>query len=180
MTPMIGRFRRLAPALLGGLLLAGCSETSFMDTLGIGKSVPDERLVSTNPPLSVPPDMRLRPPSDVPAPRQQAARAAPPAALSAPGGAAAAPQTAAYSAAPDAPSTAGQPAAQNLDPRCGKPVSSFDKIYVKRGIAVYDRNCVHRKTVDLNRELAEKIEAEKKAKNPNYGTIFNIGNIFRD
>ncbi len=161
-------------ALLASLLVGGCSETSFMDTLGVGKQTPDERLVSTNPPLTVPPDMQLRPPSGTQTARQ--AQAAVPARTLA--------NPPAYGSAPAAPArtTAAaptSPAADNVDAQ-GRSISSYDKIYIKHGIDVYNPDGTHKKTVELNRELAERIKAEKKAKNPNYGTIFNIGNIFKD
>ena len=162
--------------LFAALLLAGCSETSFMDTLGIGKASPDETQVTTNQPLSVPPDMQLRPPSSAGQPARAAAApsrydpgslADPRNQPSAPARTASASQT-----APAAPSA-------NVDAQ-GRPISSIDKVYIKHGIDVYNPDGTHKKTVDLNRELAERIKAEKKAKNPKYGTIFNMGNLFKD
>jgi len=165
------------PALFAAMLVSGCSETSFMDTLGVGKQSPDERLVSTNPPLSVPPDMQLRPPSNAKGASRAQASTAPARGLSNPP---------AYGSAPATPApartmaaTPGAPAAANVDAQ-GRPISSYDKIYIKHGIDVYNPDGTHKKTVELNRELAERIKAEKKAKNPNYGTIFNMGNIFKD
>ncbi len=162
--------------LLASALLGGCSETSFMDTLGVGKQSPDERLVSTNPPLTVPPDMQLRPPSGTQTARQAQAAAPAPTLANPPayGSAPATPAPARTMAATPAP-----PAAGNVDAQ-GRPISSYDKIYIKHGIDVYNPDGTHKKTVELNRELAERIKAEKKAKNPNYGTIFNMGNIFKD
>ncbi len=167
------------PVLLAAFLLAGCSETSFMNTLGIGKNAPNENLVSTNPPLSVPPDMQLRPPatgSSAPAATKTASAAGtlsnPPAYGSPP-------------ASPPTPDQAPAAAVQNapagkMTDASGRPVSSMDKIYIEHGIDVYTPDGKHKKIVDLNRELAEKIKAEKKARNPRYGTILNIGSIFSD
>lgn len=45
------------------LLLAACSGSSVKDTLGISRSAPDEFRVVARPPLSVPPQFNLRPPS---------------------------------------------------------------------------------------------------------------------
>ncbi len=49
-----------------GGVVAGCSETGFQDFIGAGKYAPDETQVAVNQPLSVPPDLQLRPPSDEP------------------------------------------------------------------------------------------------------------------
>ncbi len=151
--------------MTAALLLAGCSESSFMDTLGIGKQAPDERLVSTNPPLSVPPDMQLRPPADTaaaPTPQQAAATAD--------GGNLSGPQSL------DAVPTPGESRPMTID---GKPVSKADEIYVKHGINPYRPDGTHKTVAELNRELAAKIREEKKRKNPKYGTIFNIGELFK-
>ena len=155
---------RTYAALAASLLLAGCSESAFMDTLGIGKQVPDERLVSTNPPLSVPPDMQLRPPADAAPVPQQAAAAANDGNLSSPQSLDAVPT----------PGESQQPVTIN-----GKPVSKADEIYVKHGINPYKPDGTHKTVVELNRELAAKIREEKKRKNPKYGTIFNIGELFK-
>ena len=154
---------RTYAAIAATFLLAGCSETSFMDTLGIGKQAPDERLVSTNPPLSVPPDMQLRPPADAAPVPQQAAAAANNGNLSGP-------------QSLDAVPTPGESQPLTVN---GKPVSKADEIYVKHGINPYKPDGTHKTVVELNRELAAKIREEKKRKNPKYGTIFNIGDLFK-
>ncbi len=163
-----------ATAVLLGLtaaLLTGCGEASFLETMGMGKSSPDERLVSTNPPLSVPPDMMLRPPSDAGKPSAPPGGDAP-GSLAAPRDGLSAPVRTAAATPPPA-------AAGNVDAN-GRPVSSIDKVYIKHGINVYKPDGTHKTTVELNRELAEKIKEEKRRKNPRYGTIFNIGSLFRD
>ena len=164
------------PILLTAAFVTGCSETSFMDTLGIGKATPDETQVTQNQPLSVPPDMQLRPPSSsaAPAAQQPPASRYDPGSLAAPRNQAPAPARTA-SATPAVPAT---PSA-SVDAQ-GRPISPYDKIYIKHGIDVYNPDGTHKKTVDLNRELAERIKAEKKARNPKYGTIFNMGNLFKD
>ncbi|MCE2927146.1 MAG: DUF3035 domain-containing protein [Rickettsiales bacterium] len=45
------------------LLLAGCGTTTVKETLGIDQRAPDEFRVVSRPPLSVPPQFNLRPPS---------------------------------------------------------------------------------------------------------------------
>ncbi len=42
--------------------LAACSNTSVRDTLGINRDAPDEFVVVSRPPLSLPPEFELRPP----------------------------------------------------------------------------------------------------------------------
>ena len=61
--------------LLGMLALAACSNTDVRDTLGINKAAPDEFVVVSRPPLSVPPEFDLRPPRPGEAPRVPAADA---------------------------------------------------------------------------------------------------------
>lgn len=46
------------------LTLTSCSGTTVKDTLGIGRRAPDEFKVVSRPPLSVPPQFNLRPPSN--------------------------------------------------------------------------------------------------------------------
>ena len=45
------------------LTLSACGSTSVKETLGIGRKAPDEFRVVSRPPLSVPPQFNLRPPS---------------------------------------------------------------------------------------------------------------------
>ncbi len=163
------RSRFVIAALPCLLLLAGCAETTFEDTLGIGKSAPDESKVRTVQPLSVPPDLDLRPPA--PGSVAQAgdgntsggsgALAAPPAG-DAPAMASAGPTTSGSATGP-------APAAEG----------SFYDIYRKHGISIYGPDGKRKKISQLNRELAEKIKEEKRRKNPNYGTIFNWGGFLK-
>lgn len=44
------------------LLLSACSDGSVADTLGLSRNAPDEFVVVSRPPLSVPPEFNLRPP----------------------------------------------------------------------------------------------------------------------
>lgn len=50
------------------LLVAACSGGEVRDTLGLRNEAPDEFVVVSRPPLTVPPDFELRPPSDGAAP----------------------------------------------------------------------------------------------------------------
>ena len=49
---------------LGALSLGACSSNTVKDTLGLDRSAPDEFRVISRPPLSVPPQFTLRPPSN--------------------------------------------------------------------------------------------------------------------
>lgn len=56
--------RRWFPVLAAASLvtLAGCGESSFARTFGLVRDAPDEFAVTTQAPLSMPPDFNLRPP----------------------------------------------------------------------------------------------------------------------
>jgi hypothetical protein len=59
------RTAQLVTVVVIGLGFASCGK-SFSEYVGISKRSPDETLVTTNSPLTVPPDYALRPPSDAP------------------------------------------------------------------------------------------------------------------
>lgn len=166
-------------------LLAACSETSVMDAFDAGKSAPNENMVSTNAPLSMPPDMALRQPGAASAPApgnglsvQQGQRGAP-----------------TYQAPPppqpsyQPPAAQQQPAWQNAQPappqQVQQPapqqqanVSPGDKIYYDHGINPYNSNGSRKSQSVLNEEMRKKRNEMKRAQNPNYGTIFNMGEIW--
>ena len=58
--------------------------------------------------------------------------------------------------------------------------SAADSVYTNAGISVYKPDGTRKSDDELRRELQQYHIAQKKAKNPNYGTVFNIGNIFKD
>jgi hypothetical protein len=55
-----------------------------------------------------------------------------------------------------------------------------DAAYEKYGIVIYNPDSTRRPDSVLREELRKAIVAEKQKANPNYGTVFNIGNIFKD
>ena len=64
----------IGAALLVGsaLLLAGCDNSSLSRTFGLTRDAPDEFMVTTRAPLSLPPDYNLRPPRPgAPRPQEQ-------------------------------------------------------------------------------------------------------------
>ena len=58
-------------ALFSLLALTACSSNTVKDTLGLGRAAPDEFRVVSRPPLSVPPQFSLRPPSNSDMPANQ-------------------------------------------------------------------------------------------------------------
>ncbi len=55
-----------------------------------------------------------------------------------------------------------------------------DAAYEKYGIVIYNPDGTRRPDYVLREELRKATVAEKQKSNPNYGTVFNIGNIFKD
>jgi hypothetical protein len=63
------------------------------------------------------------------------------------------------------------------------PAASSDAatdVYTQAGISLYKPDGTKKTDVELRRELQAVYTAKKKQKNSNYGTVFNIGNIFSD
>lgn len=112
--------------------------------------------------LTMPPDLRLPEPGttaalpDPGAVNAEAALAAPPAAAV---------------SAPKATTAAAVPAT---------PANGPDSVYTNAGISLYNPDGTKKTDQQLRNELQAYYIAQKKAKNPNYGTVFNIGNIFKD
>ncbi|WP_373504338.1 hypothetical protein [Aestuariivirga sp.] len=103
--------------------------------------------------LTMPPDLRL------PAPGSAPAAADPGLAPSAP-----TPSTASTTA-PAAPAASSGAATD---------------VYTQAGIDLYKPDGTKKTDIELRQELQAVYLARKQQKNPKYGTIFNIGNIFSD
>ncbi|MGL4592830.1 MAG: hypothetical protein ACRCVZ_13385 [Aestuariivirga sp.] len=142
-------------SILGLLAIAvaasGCSSVS-----GLLDDGPAPQTMAAAPAdLSMPPDLRLPPPGSAPPPapayqETQAVASAPAASV----------------ATPAVPSTGVR-----------KPE---DAAYEKYGIVIYNPDGTRRPDAVLREELRKATVAEKQKANPNYGTVFNIGNIFKD
>ena len=160
----------LALSLMAALAVAGCSETKMQDLLGSGKdATPDESQVRVNRNLSMPPDLNLRPPSgDTSEDGQpnQVASAQPPAQ---PAMDQAQPQPAPMQTASANP----PPAAQGQQP-------PQQDIYEKYGISKVGPDGKPKSENQLYKELHAAQLAEKRKANPSYGTIWNMGNVFKD
>jgi hypothetical protein len=157
----------LALSLMAVLAVAGCSETKMQDLLGSGKdATPDESQVRINRSLAMPPDLNLRPPSgeitEYGEPNKVAS-ATPPVQ----------PAMDQSSPAPMQTAAAQPPAAAGTEP-------PQPDIYQKYGISKVGADGKPKSQNQLYKELREAQLAEKRKANPNYGTIWNMGNIFSD
>ncbi len=169
------QFKHLSLAIAGSLFLAACGETAFQDAFDAGKYSPDETKVRSGQPLTTPPDLQLRPPSGV-APQEPAVASRAPV-QTAPPQYGTAPQQPQYGAAPQQPRQAYVPPA-NAQTRSvvNQPVDAF----TKNGISHYKADGTKKTRQELLAELRAKKLAEQKKNNPNYGTVFNLPQWFKD
>ena len=107
--------------------------------------------------LTMPPDLRLPPPGSAP---------------SAPDGGAG--SLAMAEPAPAPVQTSVSPVTQ------GGASTPKDSVYTQAGISLYRADGTKKTDAELKAELQALYTARKRQKNPNYGTVFNIGNIFKD
>lgn len=195
-------FAGIAVGLTLSAGLLGCSEVSVMNTMGLGKSAPDETKVVTNNNLALPPDLQLRAPSAAPANETQVAStptapvsATPPDAFSAPA-VESNPQVASAEQTPydtgeqqldtfgsttPAPSagTQPQPSVQTDGKRDLFGTGIREDAYKKFGISKTRPDGTAKTQGELDRELLEAVRQEKRKQNPKYGTVFNIGDLFK-
>jgi hypothetical protein len=149
------------------LVLSACTETKFLDTIGAGKTSPDERVVQPNQQLSMPPDLNLPAPADadmnIAAPEPMAPVATDPAV--------------------PPPATAAVAGSEDNSPIVPGTNMTFaqqqDQLYTRYGINTLKADGTPKTFDELQAELAAAVKAEKKAANPNYGTIWNIGEWFK-
>lgn len=147
--------------LLGAVsvALAGCG-TSMRSYLE--KDTPTQT-AAVRQDLTMPPDLRLPPPgTTAPAPD--------------PGALATSNSSAALTVPPAEPVSKKAPAAAAPAVASNSP----DAVYVNAGISVTNPDGTRKSDAQLRKELQAYYIAQKKANNPNYGTVFNIGNIFKD
>ncbi len=85
--------------------------------------------------------------------------------------------------APEAPETPAPATYDNsLDataPAAPAPGTPQDK-YTKAGISLYKPDGTKKSDADLDTELRAVYLAKKRQQSPGYGTVFNMGNIFKD
>lgn len=192
----MGATARLLGLALVGVMLAGCSETSFQDWFGAGKYIPDETQVSQGHVLAAPPDLQLHPPGNgqpPPQPVQQAARTPQPVNTTPPAyqqsASGQAPiyepkkttqqpaQRQAYQPQPQPQPQQVSQAPQQLQPQQLQPKGSKDP-YARWGISRYNADGTKKTQVQLDEEMRKKKLEIERQKNPNYGTIWNLGSIW--
>lgn len=167
---------RTAVLVVFGGLVAGCSETGFQDFIGAGKYAPDETQVSVNQPLSVPPDLQLRPPSNE---EPKAVASLPPAsqpqaAQQPASGGLQQPQDLTLS--PQAVPAQAQPQPQQQQASAGEP----QDVYARAGVSRYHPDGREKTQIELNAEMRKKRDEAQRQRDPNYGTIWNLGSIWSD
>ena len=152
---------KFAVCAAAALAVAGCSSaSSLLNGNGFKNDAPDERQVSVGQSLAMPPDLNLPAPAnsgeaDNDPPQSRAAVS---------------PEPGIEDVGVD-PDVAGAPLAT---------APAQDDIYSRYGIATVKADGTAKSQDELLAELRAAQLAEKKRKNPNYGTIRNIGNIFKD
>lgn len=150
--------------------LAGCSETGFQDVFDSGKFSPDETQVKANRSLTLPPDLQLRAPGNgatQPAPQTNGlppVNAQPPQ----------------YA---NAPQTTVPRQQQAYVPPANQPVVTRrapQDIYDRWGISKTRPDGSKKSEAELLEEVRAKKKAKEQAKNPQYGTIFNLPKVWSD
>lgn len=159
---------RLASLALVGVMLGGCSEVGFQDMFGAGKYIPNESQVSQGRVLSTPPDLQLRPPAQQTAIQNQQPVYQPQQAYQAP-----TPQPV-YQQPQQAQQVTQGP--QSLQPQ----QQATNDPYAKWGVSRYKPDGTKKTQAELSEEMRKKKLEIERAKNPNYGTIFNLGSIWTD
>ena len=161
---------------LGGLA-AGCSETGFQDFIGAGKVAPDETQVTVNQPLTVPPDLQLRPPSNE-EPRSVASL--PPANQSLTEQQPAAVDLQQPQDLASAPQIEPAPAQAQAQPQQQASSGQPQDAYARAGVSRYHPDGREKTQLELNEEMRQKkLEADRQ-RDPNYGTIWNLGSVWSD
>jgi hypothetical protein len=181
---------RVAAALCLFVFVTGCSETSFQDVFGAGKDAPDENQVRTNQALVLPPDLALKAPGTgtPPPPPPQPVHVASTTTVQPPNYGAPAPGTTTASLTPAAPATAAAPAAPGAAPATTAPApgaapatpAASQDVYERYGISRNKPDGTPKKPSELREELRQKYIEMQRAKNPNYGTVLNMGGVWSD
>jgi hypothetical protein len=191
---------RIAVASTLCLMLIACSETTVMNKMGLGKAAPDETKVARNDNLSMPPDLQLRPPAATASEAQAAPSTVAAVPATPPDAFATAPvetaNTTQVAAAEPSPYDTGEqqlqtdgslttastsqpaPAVQSTQKRDLYGVATKEDAYRKFGISKTRSDGTPKTQAELDRELLEAVRREKRQQNPNYGTVFNMGELF--
>ncbi len=133
--------------------VTGCGSMSISRIMG--DDSPSVTQARTNRDLTMPPDLQLRAPGTVTSEVAETAAAEPVV------------RTAA--------------AAQTLDPASPAQTGQAQgDVYERNGISKVHPNGTAKTQAELGAELRKVHLAKKREQNPNHGTIFNIGNVFKD
>ena len=163
--------RALGPgiSLVVALAVSACAETTMQDMLGVGKSaVPDASQVTVAQNLAMPPDLQLRAPPDGPANDNQAT-------------AVQAPPEPAQPVQPVAAAPPTQPAPPPLkQTQTAAAEQPKQDVYERYGISKTYPDGKPKPQNVLYEELHQAQVEEKRRANPNYGTIWNMGSVFKD
>jgi hypothetical protein len=145
------RFSGLLVLSVVSMLMAGCS-SGLPNLLGGGNAAPTAQpQIAVNNELAMPPDLSLATPGT----RAPAARVA------------TADEQAIYD---DAPAVAAKPRA----------VTPTQDVYEQYGISKLNPDGTKKDEGKLREELRQAVLAKKRQQNPNHGTVFNVGELFRD
>ena len=145
----------LSGVLALGFALGGCSTSGLLNSMGLGNSPAPQQapVIQTGNNLALPPDLQLRPPGAVTEDYQ-----------------------------PNQPTVAPVESA-SLDEVSTPPVAAAPvkrDIYAEYGISKLKPDGTAKTDQELKTELKAAILKRKQEKNPGYGTVRNIGNIFSD
>lgn len=141
-----------AGTALIALAVTGCAGTSISNIMG--GDTPSVARAQTHRDLTMPPDLQLRAPGTV---------------------------TSEVAEAPEAEPTVHTAAApQTLDTANPSQGQDEGDVYERNGISKVHPNGKAKTPAELGAELKKIYIAKKREQDPNHGTIFNIGNIFKD
>jgi len=164
-------------AVLGTVVLAGCSEVSFKDAFDMGKVAPDETQVQQNQALTMPPDLQLRAPGGGAVPQAPVASSAPPVSTQPPQYGQVPPNAA-------QPQYDTQPQRQasvppNVPPTA-QPTVPVQDVYARNGISRVRPDGTPKSNAELIAELRAQKQKRQRESNPNYGTVFNLPSVWKD
>ncbi len=174
MTPKLNW--RICLAVFALPVVAACSETSVLDAFNSGNRGEDNGAIVSNQPLSVPPDLSLPRPGAANAPAYSSNGLQVEQGQRAPGHT--------QQSTPPAQQQAYQAPPPPGDPTAGVSTNGVpkknpaDEPYLRYGINPYNPDGTRKKQSVLDQEArAKKMELER-AKNPDYGTVFNSGELW--
>lgn len=151
----------IAVAALG---LAGCGETRFMDLMGGDKpSASGNMAVQTNQNLAMPPDLRLPQPGAATSEAQVATS-----------------EPKADENVLEEGVTESQAAPAQVASTTVAPAQPVGDIYERNGISKTKPDGKPKSDSELQAELKQVYLAKKRQTNPGYGTIWNLGAVFKD